>query len=51
MYRALYKALKGSTLLKIMQLAGMATVLVAILFLFVFPYIDATFAEDPNING
>jgi hypothetical protein len=51
MYRALYKALKGNTLLKVLQLVGMAAALVAILFLFVFPYIDATFAEDPNFNA
>ena len=51
MYRALYKALKGGSLLKVLQLVGMAAALVAILFFLVFPYIDATFAEDPNING
>ena len=51
MYRALYRALKGGTLLKVLQLIGMALVVVAILFLIVFPYIDATFAEDPNLNG
>lgn len=51
MYRALYRALRGGTFLKVLQLVGLATALIAILFLFVFPYIDATFAEDPNING
>jgi hypothetical protein len=51
MYRALYKALKGSTLLKVLQLIGLSAALIAVLFLVVFPYIDATFAEDPNING
>lgn len=51
MYRALYKALKGNTLLKILQLVAIASVIIAVLFLWVFPYIDATFAEDPNLNG
>ena len=51
MYRALYKALKGNTFLKILQLVAIASVLIAVLFLWVFPYIDATFAEDPNLNG
>lgn len=51
MYRALYKALKGNTLLKILQFIAIASVLIAVLFLWVFPYIDATFAEDPNLNG
>jgi quinol-cytochrome oxidoreductase complex cytochrome b subunit len=51
MYRALYKALKGNTLLKILQLIALAAAVIAILFLFVFPYLDSTFAEDPNLNG
>lgn len=51
MYRSLYKALRGSTFLRVLQLVGLATALIAILFFIVFPYIDATFAEDPNING
>jgi quinol-cytochrome oxidoreductase complex cytochrome b subunit len=51
MYRALYKALRGSTLLKILQLTALAAAVLAILFLFVFPYLDTTFAEDPNLNG
>jgi hypothetical protein len=51
MYRALYKALRGTAFLKVLQLVGLATALIALMFLLVFPYIDATFAEDPNING
>lgn len=51
MYRALYRALRGGTWLKILQLIGLSVLLIAALFLLVFPFIDATFAEDPNLNG
>lgn len=51
MYNLLWKLLPGKRWMKIAQLVVLALLLVAFLFLVVFPYVDSTFAEDPNLNG
>jgi quinol-cytochrome oxidoreductase complex cytochrome b subunit len=51
MYENLYKWLPGKTWHKILQLIGLTAVVITVLFLVVFPWVDQLQAVNPSVNG
>jgi len=51
MYRALWNVLPGNLWLKVVQMTGLALVVVAVLFLVVFPFIADTFLVEGSTVG
>jgi hypothetical protein len=51
MYSALFRLLPGSFALKIIQVAALFLVVLAVLIFVVFPFVEILIAEDPSLNA